>query len=358
MKPIVNKIRMIFLIMKEYIAYIRTEPELLWRVPTRLWEECYLHIRYFLARITGSKKNSKLISELHSLSHEMEQADEVYKPSLLWEDLYEQFERVLHVEDIEAFKTQRYNRRFSAFAPRDIVIYKMFLWLYWQNIEKRDTLKLLKTLEEPSLGKGDTYMIQGKRMSHDLLQSLDEFYAIYPHIKNKNEHIITAELGAGYGRLGYVFLNAIPKSTYIIIDLPGSLIIAQYYLQKVFSKEKILTFQKSSKIKKLDRKTLSKYSIVFLAPWQLPDIEDKTLDIFINIYSFQEMTMKQVKNYFSLIDSKCKGLFYTKQYFESDNPKDEVKIDLKDYPVNKKWEKIYEKPSTIHQLNFEALYRI
>lgn len=230
--------------------------------------------------------------------------------------------------------------------------------MYWQNIKTRDTLHLLEKIEEPALGKADTYSVQGKRISHDLLQSLDELYSIYPYIKTKNKHIITAELGAGYGRLGYVFLHAIPKSTYIIIDLPGSLIIAQYYLKRIFPKEKILTFQQSSKMEKLDRKTLSKYKLVFISPWQLPTIKNKALDIFINIYSFQEMTSEQIKNYFELINVKCAGLFYTKQSYKAENPKDQISIHLEDYPVNKKWKNVYVKNSTIHQLNFEALYRI
>lgn len=353
-----EKIYMMYVIFKEYIVYIKDKPSLLWRVPIRLWEEFFLHARYILAKISGNSKNTSLIQDLHKLSDEMSKADAVYKPSLLWKDLYEQFERVLHVEDIEAFKTQRYNRRFSAFAPTDIIFFKMFLWVYWQNIKTRDSLHLLEKLEEPKLGKGDTYTIQGKTISHDLLQSVDEFYAIYPEIKHKKDHQIIAELGAGYGRLGYVFLNALPNSTYIIIDLPGSLIIAQYYMKHMFAKEKILTYQKSSKMKTLDKKTLSQYKVVFLAPWQMPLIEDKALDIFINIYSFQEMTMPQIKNYFSLINEKCKGLFYSKQYFQSENPKDSLKIDLKDYPVNKKWKEIYVRTSTVHQLSFETLYRI
>lgn len=349
---------MIKLILKEYFQYIVNDPSLFKKIPLRLWEEFSLHFRFTLSKILRTKKNASIIKKLHILRDDMEKAEPVYKPSLLWKDLYDQFERVLHVEDIRAFKTQRYNRRFSAFAPTDPVIYKMFLWLYRNEIKKRDTLKLLEKLEEPSLGKADIYEIQGKNISHDLLQSLDEFYNIYPYIQNKNKHIFFAELGGGYGRLGYIFLKAIPKCTYIMIDLPGSLVIAEYYLTHLFPKEKILTYEKSRLLKKFDLKILSKYKVVILAPWQLPFIEYKSLDIVANIYSFQEMTFGQIDNYFELINNKSNGLFYSKQYFISENPKDEIKITLKDYPVKKSWKKIFEKPSTMHQYTFETLYKI
>ena len=47
-----------------------------------------------------------------------------------------------------------------------------------------------------------------------------------------------------------------------------------------------------------------------MAPWQFPLIEDKTLDLFCNINSFQEMIDEHVENYFALADRKCAGLFF------------------------------------------------
>ncbi len=349
---------MILILLREYFTYIINKPRLIFAIPKRFWEELSLHVRYIVARSAKTSKNLRLIQQLGVLRADMKKANPVYKPSLLWEDLYDQFERVLYVEDIKNFKTQRYNRRFSALAPTDTISYEMFLWLYWQNIRKRDSLNLLNKLEEPQFGNPNTYIIKGTRMSHDLLQSLDEFYAIYPNLVTNNKHLIVVELGAGYGRLAYVFLNALPKSTYIVVDLPGSLIIAQYYLSHLFSHRKILTFEESRKIKKFDRALLSKYKIVFMAPWQLPNIVDKSLDVFISIYSFPEMTMSQIKNYLLLIDKKCKGIFYTKQYYDSINYKDRLRITRTDYPTKKNWVTIFERPSTIHQLVFEGLYRV
>ncbi len=226
MKTVHKKLKKAYILFSEYVRYIVTKPRLIFSIPKRLGEEFLLHVRYIGAKITKTSNNIHLIQQLGALRTDMEKANPVYTPSVLWDDLYDQFERVLHVEDIKNFKTQRYNRRFSAFAPTDPIFYKMFLWLYWQNIKKRDSLNLLNKLKEPQLGNPDTYIIKGTIMSHDLLQSLDEFYAIYPSLKQINKHLIVTELGSGYGRLGYVFLSAILKSTYIIVDLPGSLIIA------------------------------------------------------------------------------------------------------------------------------------
>lgn len=93
-----------WLIIREYISYIKTNPKLLWNVPLRLWEESYLYTRYVVAKLSHSPQNPKLLKDLHKLTKEMDNNSSLYKPSLLWKDLYDQFERVLYVEDINAFK--------------------------------------------------------------------------------------------------------------------------------------------------------------------------------------------------------------------------------------------------------------
>ncbi len=342
----------------EYTLYAIDDPKLIWNIPRRFFEEISLYVKYWIAKSTHSSKNTHVRQELFKLNAEMEKGDDLYKPSLIWKDIYEQFDRVLHVEHLSNFKSQRYNSRFADLPPTSQDIYPRFLWIYWNSIKQRDTLNLLNTIHEPKLGGAKTYKIDGKEITHDLLQSFDEFYQMYPHLNSLKNHTVIAELGAGYGRLGYVFLKAMTNNTYVVIDLPGTLVIAQYYLSKVFSNEKILTYQKSKKLKKITKKILSQYRIVFLAPWQLPDVDEKVFDLFINIYSFQEMTVDQIQNYFRLIDLTCCRLFFTKQFTRSYNPKDEIVILKKQYPVYSTWKKIYDRPSTISQDIFEALYKI
>jgi len=207
---------MIFVFLREHVTYITQDPGLIWKIPKRFWEESSLYVRYIIAKYTKTYKNSGLIRQLSKLRADMNEAPPEYKPSLVWQDLYNQFERILYVENIAYFKTQRYNQHFSAYAPTNPRFYTRFLWVYWQLLRKQDSLNLLGTLQEPLLGHPLTYQINGKRMSYDLLQSIDEFYSIYRHIRKGGTHLIVTELGAGYGRLGYVFLNGIANATYII----------------------------------------------------------------------------------------------------------------------------------------------
>jgi len=81
-------------------------------------------------------------------------------------------------------------------------------------------------------------------------------------------------------------------------------------------------------------------------------------NLFINISSLQEMTVEQIKHYFSLIDEYCNGYFYTKQWLRSKNPQDNLTISYKDYPVPSDWKLIFFQKHPIQTKFFEALYKI
>ena len=51
------------------------------------------------------------------------------------------------------------------------------------------------------------------------------------------------EIGAGYGRLAYVFVKARPGCKYWIVDLPPALYVSQQYLSAVLPDRKVFTFR-------------------------------------------------------------------------------------------------------------------
>ena len=57
-------------------------------------------------------------------------------------------------------------------------------------------------------------------------------------------------------------------------------------------------------------KNIEDCDIVFLTPSQIDWIEDDSIDISINTFSFQEMTHKQIKEYFDFIQRSGKNDSY------------------------------------------------
>ena len=164
------------------------------------------------------------------------------------------------------------------------------------------------------------------------------------------------EIGAGYGRLAYIFLDQLVNASYCIIDIPPALFIAQKYLTEVFPKEKIFHFRSFKSFNKV-KKEFELARIRFLSADQIELLPDNYFDLVINISSLHEMTREQIKNYISQIDRLCNGYFYTKQWRRS-KISDNNYISEKDYPRFADWRTIFHRQHPIQKMFFEALYRI
>lgn len=234
--------------------------------------------------------------------------------------------------------------------------YRIYLASLFEYIFQYDNLKILDKVEEPLLGNPFIVKYKGKSISQDLCNSVYEFYSFTQNTKFPKK-IKAAELGAGYGRVGYVLLKTLPNSSYCVIDIPPALFIAQNYLSKVFPKEKIFKFRPFASFKKV-KKEFEKSRIQILMPHQIELLPKNYFNLFINISSLHEMTREQIKNYIKQINRLCKGYFYTKQWSKS-RTKDNLFIKEEEYPIPKKWKVIYKRTRhPIQSMFFDALYKI
>jgi len=115
------------------------------------------------------------------------------------------------------------------------------------------------------------------------------------------------EIGGGNGNLLSVLRNNDNKMKLIDINLPETLSHAILYVADLFPKASIMMPNE------VDAKKINDYDFVFLTPSQIDLIDDDSVDISINTFSFQEMTHKQIKEYFELVQraGKNDGYFFT-----------------------------------------------
>jgi putative sugar O-methyltransferase len=106
------------------------------------------------------------------------------------------------------------------------------------------------------------------------------------------------EIGAGSGNLAALLHKLIDTCTIVIVDLPETICLSIIFLSELFPEAR--TFMPHEK------RIHDKYDFVFLTPGQIHEIEDDHVDLAINIHSFQEMTCKQVREYFHLVQQCCK----------------------------------------------------
>lgn len=251
---------------------------------------------------------------------------------------------------IETFKHKfKFNKMQSLF-------YKLFVSMLWEYTRTIDKENLLKNLEEPIEGNPLRIFYKGKLISQDLCNSILEYYSIMNYVPlNERENLTIAELGGGYGRCAFVFLKAM-KCKYVLFDIPPALYVCQRYLSAIFPELKIFKFRDFKEYSEI-KLEYENADICFFAPNQMELLPKRQFNIFINISSLHEMTLRQIKHYFHLINGYCNGYFYIKQWLNWTNPRDNLTISYKDYPILSNWKLIFFRKHPIQTRFFEVLYK-
>lgn len=237
------------------------------------------------------------------------------------------------------------------------IYYNTLTNLIWDYVAKNDREGLLQRLSEPREGNPPEVMRDGRLISQDLANSVLEYEAILHPGLDRREVRTILELGPGYGRTAYVFLTLQPRCRYILVDIPPALYVAQRYLSAVFKDRTVFPFRSFDDYEDI-RDEFQAADIIFLTPNQLELLPDKSIDLFVNISSFHEMRMDQIRYYFSEIDRLTRRYFYLKQWKETVIPFENEKITEDDYPVRDNWRLINRQQCKVQTYFFEALYEI
>lgn len=240
----------------------------------------------------------------------------------------------------------------------DKLLYSLFVGMLWQYTALSYPNGLTEALEEPSLGRPFPTYLQGKRISQDLANSIRERNVICwpwePSFEQRKQ-ISFVEIGAGYGRLGYVFLKSAPVK-YTIVDIPPALFVSQWYLPQLFPEKRVFSFSPWHDVDSVIDDFQSA-DIAFLTPDQFAKMPNRIFDAGIAISNLAEMSTEQVKLYLKLFDSKIKSYIYIKQWIESNNTLDGVSYHRTDFDMSEHWEKSVDRTDSVQDKFFETLWK-
>lgn len=110
-----------------------------------------------------------------------------------------------------------------------------------------------------------------------------------------DETPVVLEIGGGWGGFAYQFKTLFPASTYVIVDLPPTMIFSYTYLRACFPRARCVVWGEPDFSKAAQRP--KDYDFVFVPHYVFPELELPNLDIAVNMVSFQEMTTGQVSGY-------------------------------------------------------------
>jgi putative sugar O-methyltransferase len=230
----------------------------------------------------------------------------------------------------------------------------------WELIRRRDSIGLLDRLVEPSLGNPLLVRHRGRLITEDMCNSALEVLAIVEGLPGRRPGAGgIVEIGGGYGRLAWAFLEAFPDLRYVMVDIPPALAVAERYLTALYPDRQAFRFRHFERPEEVADE-LSAAQIAFLTPNQLDMLPSLGAAGVVNVSSLHEMRHDQIAHYLQeLIPRHAPGgFFYTKQWKRSENRRDGIVVRREDYPVPAAWERVYDRTHPVQVEFFEALYRL
>jgi len=201
-------------------------------------------------------------------------------------------------------------------------------------------------------------------LTNDISLNVDDLYILYSfwqiirYIKLLNFSCNTIlEIGGGYGNLTCKLLKwckslkLYENTTFILVDLPETLILQHYYIKMNNPDYKI---QKINSI----TDTIDMNNDVILVPCSYVNVlNESKFDLVVNMRSFGEMNNTILQTYFDLINKNINnnGLMYTINRYVTSRGKDTIKF--KNYQFGDNWETICSHPTWLQTHSHEMLIR-
>lgn len=188
------------------------------------------------------------------------------------------------------------------------------------SLKKKDVHGLLVP-ESPMLG-GFGYTIESTLYNVDTLRfyesllTLDEA-GILDQFRKPAKHLTVLEIGAGWGGLAYSFKTLFPNTTYVIVDLPGSILFGATYIKTLFPWARV--FVSDGKTTLSSMKDALTYDFIFFPHFMWQDLDFLKADLVMNMASFQEMTTKQVESYIATCAKRGYPFVYSNNRNRSPN---------------------------------------
>jgi len=117
---------------------------------------------------------------------------------------------------------------------------------------------------------------------------------------------VLAEIGCGYGELGYYALLS-PGVHYVDFDLPEVLLVASYWLCNAMPQKQIVLFGEAD-IKSV-LTNLGRYDAVLFPNFCLRELPSDSVDVFLNTRSLSEMASETIDEYLRQIARCCRYYF-------------------------------------------------
>jgi putative sugar O-methyltransferase len=231
--------------------------------------------------------------------------------------------------------------------------YKFFVGAMWEAACRDDTRGLTERLSEPEVGNPIRITHRGRLISQDLANSIMEFT-----FAARSGAVIdgcrVAELGAGYGRLAYVFAEAC-ELTYCVFDIPPALAVAQSYLTSVLGADRVVPYALGNDFGAVEPR-LTPGVVAFFTPDQMEMFPDGWFDCSQTISTLPEMPARQSAHYLTLLAAKSQRAIFLKQWLQWRNEADDADLREQHYRLPLPWRLVERRIDPLQPAFFNQLW--
>ena len=263
------------------------------------------------AKIQAVRSNVKaMLAERQALR------DPSAPPSSYWSDFCSAFDYMLELPESAFLKLRIHTYHFTAETYQTYYFGNADqFWAANHISELTEDIPPDLVINEPSGGIGFRYP-SGRFISEDAVRFQKVINTLYRHgvlgrLRLEKSPLLL-EIGAGYGGLAH-HVREIVGGTYVIVDLPESLLFSAAYLtlQNLARRIYVYSPQDDSQAVLRDMQR-GLYDFALFPNYRLHLLRPLTFDLVLNTASLQEMRSHQVEQYLDFIRDTCGGVFYSR----------------------------------------------
>ena len=204
----------------------------------------------------------------------------------------------------------------------------------FEVLEDMGFLELLEKYPSPDIGNPLHINHKGYRFTNRYIRHIYLLGLLKQNLEKRlPQNFVAMDIGSSYGIFSSVVKQEFPNSHHILIDMPGQLVLAHYYLAKLFPEAKIAGFKEVSEARDgVDRVFIEKYDFVLLPTSMYELVRGNSADLVTNFISLSEMSREWFNVYMKSPVFLTAPFFYTVNRYDA-FPTYQNGITVLDYPL-------------------------
>lgn len=223
----------------------------------------------------------------------------------------------------------------------------------FRAVEEINFLYLLKKYPSPDIGRPLNLKYKGYIFTNRYIRHI-YFLNLFKQFLEKElkEDPVLLDIGSSYGIFSSLVKQEIPKSHHVLVDMPGQLILAHFYLAKLLPEARIAGFREVGEEAKIDKSFLKEFDFVLIPTSMYDKLKACSIDVVTNFISLAEMSRFWFNTYIQSEVFKTAPFFFTVNRYDS-YPTYQNNITILDYPL-KDYQTIYMRSCPLFNYYYEG----